>query len=290
MKTKQLPPLYFAYGSNLNKHDWNRNGFRPPFDSAFEKVGNAWLPDHALAFTYHSSVRGGGVLDVIEQKDCCVPGALFRLKNKRGWDALCQKEGAPYEVKSKQVLMRNNKLVPCFTFVVRAEFFQGKFVTPSEEYVEVVRKGLRCHRLPTDVLEAVAGGVAAPPVDTFFCYGTLRKGECRYRVMQALGILAEQHGRVCGRLHDCGAYPAITLDAPQNAVVHGDFIQVRCVDEAFRRLDAIEGFVPGREHNLYNRRLVPVCLDDRSVRIAWGYEYARPLPERIIVSGDWLVR
>ncbi|MCL1829847.1 MAG: hypothetical protein FWG21_00285, partial [Oscillospiraceae bacterium] len=50
-------PLYFAYGSNLNKHDWNRNGFRPPFDDVFEKIGNAWLPDRALAFTYHSAVR-----------------------------------------------------------------------------------------------------------------------------------------------------------------------------------------------------------------------------------------
>ena len=81
-------PLYFAYGSNLNKHDWNRNGFRLPFDDVFEKVANAWLPDHALAFTFHSAVRNGGGLDVVERHGCCVPGALFRLKNWEGKKAL----------------------------------------------------------------------------------------------------------------------------------------------------------------------------------------------------------
>jgi gamma-glutamylcyclotransferase (GGCT)/AIG2-like uncharacterized protein YtfP len=156
--------------------------------------------------------------------------------------------------------------------------------------VDVVRKGLRYHRLPTDVLDVVAGGEPAPTVDTFFCYGTLRNGDCRYRVMKELGILSERHGKVRGRLHDCGAYPAITLNAPQRAVVHGDFIRIGNLDEAFRRLDAIEGYRPGRDGNLYNRRLVPVRLDDRNVRIAWVYEYARPLPESVITSGDWLKR
>ena len=108
--------------------------------------------------------------------------------------------------------------------------------------------------------------------------------------MEELGSLSEQGGKVRGRLHDCGAYPAITLDAPQKAVVHGDLIRIRNLDEAFRRLDAIEGYQPGCVHNLYNRRLVPVRLADRSVRIAWIYEYARPLPEKIIASGDWLKR
>ena len=109
-------------------------------------------------------------------------------------------------------------------------------------------------------------------------------------MMKELGILSERHGKVRGRLHDCGAFPAITLNAPQKAVVHGDFIRVRNPDEAFRQLDTVEGYRPGSDHNLYNRRLVPVRLDDRSVRIAWCYEYARQLPEAVIASGDWLKR
>ena len=285
-------PLYFAYGSNLNKHDWNRNGFRPPFDEVFEKIANAWLCDHALAFTYHSAVRDGGVLDVIERQGCCVPGALFRLKNWEGKKALDEKEGWPfiYRHSKKQVLTNTNALVEAFTYTICPERREGNFIRPSEEYVEVVQKGLRYHQLPTDILDAVAKGEPAPMVNTFFCYGTLRKGDCRYRVMKELGILSERPGKVRGRLHDCGPYPAITLNAPQKSVVHGDFIRIHDLDEAFRRLDTIEGYRPGGSHNLYNRRLVPVRLDDRSVRIAWIYEYARPLPKVVIASGDWFRR
>ena len=283
-------PLYFAYGSNLNKYDWNRNGFRPPFDDVFEKVANAWLGDHALAFTYYSGVRNGGVLDVVERMNCCVPGALFRLKTQQGWEALRLKEGLSYRVVMKNVLTNDNQFVEAFTFTILPQCYGGDFVRPSEEYVDVVHKGLRIHRLQTDILNVVASGEPAPSVSTFFCYGTLRKGDCRYRVMEELGILSERPGRVRGRLHDCGPYPAITLDAPQKAVVHGDLICVRDLAEAFRRLDAIEGYRPGGNQNLYNRRLVPVRLDDRSVRIAWIYEYARPLPKTVIASGDWLRR
>ena len=290
MLQNYLQSLYFAYGSNLNKHDWNRGGFRPPFDDVFEKVGNAWLPDHALAFTYYSGVRNGGVLDVVERTDCCVPGVVFRLKDRRGWDSLCLKEGPPYGVAMKRVLTNDSQFVQAFTFTIRPEFYARDFVTPSAEYVEVVRKGLRYHRLPTDILDIVANGEAAPTVDAFFCYGTLRKGDCRYVVMKELDILSERQGKVRGRLHDCGAYPAITLDASQKAVVYGDFIRLGNLAEAFRQLDAIEGYRPGCDRNLYNRRLVPVCLDDRSVRIAWVYEYARPLPKAIIASGDWFKR
>ena len=162
MLPNYLQPFYFAYGSNLNAHDWNRSGFRPPFDDVFEKIGNAWLGDHAPAFTYYSGVRNGGVLDVVERTGCYVPGVLFRLKNLRGWKALCLKEGAPYGMTMKRVLTSGNKFVPAFTFTIRTEYYGGDFVAPSEEYVNIVRKGLRRHQLPTDVLDAVASGEPAP--------------------------------------------------------------------------------------------------------------------------------
>ena len=128
-------PLYFAYGSNLNKHDWNRNGFRPPFDDVFEKVANAWLPGHTLTFTFRSAVRDGGVLDVIERQGCCVPGALFRLKNWEGKKALDEKEGWPfiYPHSKKQVLTNTNALVEAFTYTICPERREGNFIRPSEE-------------------------------------------------------------------------------------------------------------------------------------------------------------
>jgi hypothetical protein len=38
---------YFAYGSNLNKSNWN-NGKRIRFKEAFVKRSNAYLPDYKL--------------------------------------------------------------------------------------------------------------------------------------------------------------------------------------------------------------------------------------------------
>jgi gamma-glutamylcyclotransferase (GGCT)/AIG2-like uncharacterized protein YtfP len=215
---------------------------------------------------------------------------VFHVRQMPRRETLCLKEGAPYGIAMKRVLTSGNGFVPAFTFTIRPEYYGGDFVVPSAEYVDVVRKGLRRHHLPTDILDVIANGEPAPTINSFFCYGTLRKGDCRYRVMKELGILSERHGKVRGRLHDCGTFPAITLTAPQKSVVHGDFIRVHNIDEAFRRLDAIEGYQPNGDHNLYNRRLVPVRFDDRNTRIAWIYEYACPLPETVIASGDWFRR
>ena len=57
--------LYFGYGSNLCERDWgewcSRNGEQA---DGLRFVRRAWLPEHELAFTFNSGVRGGGVLDV----------------------------------------------------------------------------------------------------------------------------------------------------------------------------------------------------------------------------------
>ena len=162
MKKSTKPLLYFAYGSNLNKFDWNHHGVRPPFDDCFEKVSNAWLSDYVPAFTYDSPVRSGGVLDVVARPGCCTPGVVFRLKSRKGLDALRQKEGSPYSIIAATVVTSDNRLMDVFTFTIKPRYVLGNYVTPSEEYVTVVRKGLRYHKLSTNVLDAVVARTHIP--------------------------------------------------------------------------------------------------------------------------------
>ncbi len=60
--------LVFSYGSNLHIPDLNRyaedKGLPAP---RLHFVGRAWLPDHRLAFGYHSASRGGGALDLVPE-------------------------------------------------------------------------------------------------------------------------------------------------------------------------------------------------------------------------------
>ena len=288
--------FYFAFGSNLNKKDWN-SGFRPDFDQCFEKIGVAWLAGHRLAFTRYSGVRQGGVLDIVRQRGGFVPGAVFRIKNHAGWRALSSKEGGAYKPVWIKVRLTSGEIVNAFTFQMRDHLFGGtkqrnaSFVEPHDAYIAAVRKGLRNHRLPTRYLEAAIVNKPTPALDAFFCYGTLRSGECRYGVMESLGILSEQRGKVRGRLHDCGSYPAITLDAPQKARVIGERIRVENLAEAKRQLDRIEGYDADRKRDsLYIRKTVSVLLANRENEIAWIYEFNRRLPERVIESGDWFNR
>ena len=88
--------LYFGYGSNLDEQDWRQYWNKKDRSVAFpEPVGPAWLPDHELAFDYHSKSRGGGALNVRPRVGQVVEGYLFRLSVEE-WRALDEKEGAPY--------------------------------------------------------------------------------------------------------------------------------------------------------------------------------------------------
>ena len=87
--------LYFAYGSNLNFHDWSNwcheNGAGHLADE-LRCVGAATLPDRRLAFTRRSVRRDGGVLDVVPARGHVVEGVLFEA-NDVTWELLDAKEG-----------------------------------------------------------------------------------------------------------------------------------------------------------------------------------------------------
>jgi gamma-glutamylcyclotransferase (GGCT)/AIG2-like uncharacterized protein YtfP len=128
-----------------------------------------------------------------------------------------------------------------------------------------------------------------------FVYGTLRPG----------GGLAHAHE---GTLHNTlpaslnGAalygkgygFP-YAVRAPENQRIVGDvlFVREEEYDQLIRTLDRIEGFVPGRSHNHYERTHVRINVHDdgdTSTLDAWVYLCRDQwITERMvrIVTGDW---
>ena len=81
--TKQL---CFIYGSNLNNDDFEQWCVARGYPSQLLKfVGRASLRDYELAFSYDSSSRGGGVLDIRERRGSVVPGGVFEVDSE-GWE------------------------------------------------------------------------------------------------------------------------------------------------------------------------------------------------------------
>jgi gamma-glutamylcyclotransferase (GGCT)/AIG2-like uncharacterized protein YtfP len=115
-----------------------------------------------------------------------------------------------------------------------------------------------------------------------FVYGTLRRGEVRWRYLAPLLDASPVADSVSGRLYDTGrGYPAAVFGATRDTIT-GETGRLRSdgLDDALALLDEIEGAV----HDLYRR----VVVTTASGVVAWAYEYVgRPDFERI-ESGDWL--
>lgn len=124
-----------------------------------------------------------------------------------------------------------------------------------------------------------------------FVYGTLKPGMGNAHV--ATGTAAPRlvvPARLEGhRLYDLGPFPAIEAAAAE-APVRGFLYDYDPHDwpAVLARLDALEGYAPGRDGNLYNRVQVEVRTEDGRAVTAWTYVFARPLDGyALVASGDW---
>jgi gamma-glutamylcyclotransferase (GGCT)/AIG2-like uncharacterized protein YtfP len=284
-------PLYFAYGSNLNRDDWHRwcdrNGFGR---ERLRLKTTAVLPDHDLVFSYYSGSRRGGVLDLAPRTGQIVEGAIFEVVGD-GWRALDRKEGAPdcYERVDKVCLDTEGREILVKTYRVRAER-RDEFVRPSPEYVSVVRDGLEHYGLSDAALEAAAEGQRTPwLVDALFAYGTLMRGESRFPCLKPFGLQCTLLAETYGRLADLGTFPALLEDRGHDRLVQGDFLRLERSGPALELLDRVEGFQGfGAGGSLFRRTLTEVAVGDGRVRRAWVYRLANVNVDiRFIDSDDW---
>ncbi len=119
---------------------------------------------------------------------------------------------------------------------------------------------------------------------TVFCYGTLRRGEDNHALMEG----AERKEEECwtmGKLYDTrDGYPAL-IHSEENKV-YGEVYEVD--DQLLEKIDLLEGFQEGRDHNLYDR------VVQRIIGEKGNYDaitYIMKIPEEGFIeirSGDWV--
>lgn len=282
--------LYFGYGSNLNRSDWERWCAEKGYDaSLLTPVEAAWLPDFSLRFHYRSSGRKGGAADVVP--DCrgtAVPGMLFSL-SEGAWDQLDKKEGHPryYTRCPVRVITTSGDFVEATTYVVVSEKKEPQLVPPADEYHAVVLDGLMNHKLSIEHLKkAIESFEANSTLEHVFVYGTLMQGEQRWPQLSSWSSHVQQ-GSISGGLYHLGAYPGLRLD--EQGTVHGELHRCEDITNALAVFDQIEGCDEANPLNgLYLRVPVQVNVEGATVW-AWTYVINRlPADAQRLERGRWV--
>jgi gamma-glutamylcyclotransferase (GGCT)/AIG2-like uncharacterized protein YtfP len=290
--------LYFAYGSNLNLSDLNawleRNGYSPDL---LEFHSPACLPDFEPAFTYRSASRGGGVLSIRERTGSIVEGVLFKVR-EGGWEALDSKEGAPrcYKRQTVTVLKPNGAAIQAVTYRVTPRN-ESRFVAPTDDYVSVVRAGMKRWGISQQALTASSRDRNPPLADGLFVYGTLLRGGSRFSLLAEHGIRSVVLAETFGQLADLGQYPAIFNLDSRDELVQGELVRMRNPQSLLQLLDVVEGFRGfGVRGSLFKRTRLMVHAGDGRLRHAWTYYMdtdslnSGTTEAMTIPSGNWRVR
>lgn len=129
----------------------------------------------------------------------------------------------------------------------------------------------------------------------FFVYGTLRHGEGNYYGRLVGRTTREALGSASGflMLGRRSAFP-FALPASDDYTITGEvmWINPELYSDVMKSMDELEGYVPGREWNLYTRQVTTVETAEGPVQ-AWIYVSNLPVEHfietqtPIIPSGDW---
>ncbi len=131
--------LYFAYGSNMERHHMKQRCRSAKF------VAAARLQDHELNFTGTSTMWGGGVADLNATKGKVVEGVLWEI-SEADLKALDEYEGYPklYVRRNVEVEAFDGRKLEAFAyFMVRP----GTYKAPSRRYLRLLVSGAEEHGL-----------------------------------------------------------------------------------------------------------------------------------------------
>lgn len=291
-----MTQFYFAYGSNLDLHDWRaycrRHGLHA---DGLQPLHPVVAPDHSLAFTRYSKSRGGGVLDILPRPGGAVPGMLFAVCDAT-LAALDHKEGVPhaYERVPVTVLDGEGAEIAAFTYRVRPQGREA-FVRPHADYLAVCAAGRAAFGIDATILDEAAAGQPSGMIHTAFVYGTLMRGERGEHFWASQPAQpAIRAARVPGLLKDCGPYPGMVRQAAgegeNEAFVRGELLGFSDIARVLAAFDGYEDFAGyGAPGNVYRR--VPVTAQaeesDTDTITAWAYLLLEHDPFPVIAGGCW---
>ena len=141
--------LYFAYGSNLYTRQMQ---MRCP---SAEVISVAYINNYTICFPVVSEKRGrGGVASIKRKKGRTVRGVIYRLKiNDLQVLDNYEARGVRYERKKIFVKLKNDVRKHVWTYIAISD--HSKDYMPSEEYLDLIIKGLEEHNLPKDHLSGI---------------------------------------------------------------------------------------------------------------------------------------
>lgn len=148
-------PLYFAYGSNLNRRQMGERcpGARPLY--------RARIPDHRLGFTGTSQAWGGGTATIILAPGEDLWGAVYEV-DEACLGTLSDWEGPAYALSATECLTQEGERVRAHLFVKIRELDERP---PSERYVEVIRGGFADWGLDPQLLDRAVDRARRGAVD-----------------------------------------------------------------------------------------------------------------------------
>jgi len=160
MNDNARPPLYFAYGSNLNPAQMAK---RCP---GHRVVGRASLEGYTLRFRGYGRDWAGAVGTVEPLPGSTVWGAVFELTPEH-YVTLDSYEGYDgpgfdsnlYDRIEIDVRLESGEVAHCLTYVIRP-LEEG---LPSAAYRDAIVAGLRHHGLPAEYIAALEAHPTAVP-------------------------------------------------------------------------------------------------------------------------------
>ena len=295
----RMSDLYFAYGSNLNDADFHAWCQLRGFESdCMRALGTAMLPDTELVFDHYSRARYGGVLNLRPRLGQVTAGVVFEVMPE-GWDVLDIREGAmrtpsrsgrPTHRRSRRhAILADGSVREVFTYEAE-QSSTDSFVVPSQDYVEIVRRGLEAYDLDTATLDQAALGQAPDfAVTGLFLCGAEMRGESRFADLARHGVSCVLLAHAEGVLLDLVDATALCL-GPEPIRVRGEFLVPVDLPALLAAKDTHEGALPmGAPGGWCRRTVLPVNVGDGHVQPAWAYvvERASLRAAARISSGCW---
>jgi len=122
----------------------------------------------------------------------------------------------------------------------------------------------------------------------YFVYGTLKKGFYNNSILEdspTAEFVKEIMTEPKYTMIDLGAFPGV-IENGETSII-GELWSVSD-DQTKRRLDMLEGYVPNRIGNLYNKKVI--SMDDKNINIYIYNTNKYSSNKRIIESGVWKSR
>ena len=288
MKTENTHKVV-AYGSNINSEDWNKYVTRyAQSDVEFKSLGKVIIPDYGLVFDKYAHSRKGGVANIRANKGSIAEAVLFDA-NDEAIRLLRKKEGHPYHYEEKEifVILEDGSEVKAKTYIYPVERSKEKFVQPSNEYLNICRKGYQDHGLQSDPLEAAAVSFPIHQLEKCFFYGTLMRCEVRSNLMSDMGVDSVIRGKIRGSLSTNGSFPGLDLKRDENFSKGELFTFYGNFQEILTTTDNIEGFKNfGDLKNYFRRTCVYVDTENNQKELAWVYVFDGHLGSDVH-KNDW---